>query len=479
LRHRPGTEATLLAGLARTVLDEALEDKEFVTERCTDLERLKQELWAFDPEKVSRECGVSTEQIEAAARAFAGAGPAAILYGANAGSDECQSDMVGAVLNLALLTGNVGKPGGGVFPLFTGANSQGVADMGCAATLLPGHRRVSSEEERNEVCTLWNEAVPAGEGIDGLNAWSAMNDDRIKAAVVQTDGLLADVDNEEEVVQSLARTEFLVVSAVFESELTETADVVLPAATYAEETGTVTNLERRVQLVRPCRGRRHEETPGWETLSLLARKMGADGFDHDGPARVFDEIRSAVPAYAGLTYDRLSEGGIQWPCPEEGHPGTPVLQADVNAGIRSGFVSIAPRISPSIARDDYPFVLAPGRVLHQPGREVKVENVDGLNRIRREELVEVHPEDAERLGIDEGDYVEITGPSLDQAFTGTATLTSPQPGLVCVTTLFGPVACRMQTSDNPDPVTEIDTLDLRPVNVAKVPARSTADAVGD
>ena len=474
LRHRPGTEVMLLGGIARAILDEALENKQFVAERCEGLDDLKQALWGFDPARVSEECGVSAKEISAAARAYAGNGPAAILYGADTGLPGEQRDMVGAILNLALLTGNIGREGGGVFPLLPGGNSQGASDMGCSPGGLPGHRSVSSEEARAEFGARWGSAVPQspGKGIRGMLA--AMMDGSVKAAVVMVDGLRPSVAGLGDIAGALAKAEFRVVSAVFESELTDAADVVLPATTYAEETGTVTNLERRVQLLRPCRDRCNEEKAGWETAAAMARRLGAKGFEFADASAVFEEVRSVVSAYAGLSHARLEGGGLQWPCPEEGHPGTPILSASDVDGARPRFTPLAPRAPARIHEPELPFVLVPGRVLHQPDRKVKVIRKGRVNHVRREEYVEVHPEDAQQLGIHEGDRVAVAGPELDGAIEGAARLTSPQRGLVGVTRLFGSIASEMQDSDNPDPVPAIPDLTLCRVSLSKVPAATGA-----
>ncbi|NQU96585.1 MAG: molybdopterin-dependent oxidoreductase [Chloroflexi bacterium] len=307
-----------------------------------------------------------------------------------------------------------------------------------------------------------------GKGIRGMLA--AMMDGSVKAAVVMADGLSPVVAGLGDIAATIAKTEFRVISAVFESELTEAADVVLPATTYAEETGTTTNLERRVQLLRPCRDRRNEEKAGWETVATVARRLGAKGFEFADASAVFEEMRSVVPAYAGLSHARLEGGGVQWPCPEERHPGTPILPAsDVN-GAKLAFTPLAPRSPARIHEPELPFVLVPGRVLHQPDRKVEVIRKGRMNHVYRHEYVEVHPEDAGQLGIREGDRVSVAGPELDGTIEGTARLTSPQRGLVGVTRLFGSVACEMQDSGNPDPVPSVPGLTLCRVSLSKVPA---------
>ncbi|MBM3957871.1 MAG: molybdopterin-dependent oxidoreductase, partial [Gemmatimonadetes bacterium] len=385
-------------------------------------------------------------------------------------------DLVRAVLNLALLTGNVGRQGGGVFPLFPGGNAQGAADMGCSPYILPGHRRLRSEEDRAAVEALWGSLPPRPEGKGVPQMLASMEDGTLKAAVVMADGVAPTVAGLGDIAAALGKTEFLVVSTPFESDLTATADVVLPATTYAEETGTVTNLERRVQLLRPCRVAAGEERAGWETLAALARRLGAKGFDFASAAAVFEEVRMLVPAYGGLTHRRLERGGVQWPCPDEDHPGTPTLYASGEGAAKPAFSRLAPRLPIEAGDADLPFLLAPGRVLHDPRREVRIVRTGHMNRAEREDSVEVHPEDADCLGINEGDRIEVSGPDLHEPIAGAARLTSPQPGLVGVTRLFATVASDMQESNSPDPVLTLGGLLFCRVKLAKVRASTGAGA---
>ena len=272
---------------------------------------------------------------------------------------------------------------------------------------------------------------------------------------------------------ALRKLDFLAVSAVFDDEVTAAADVVLPAATYTEQTGTVTNLERRVQLVRAAWNPKNEERCGWRTFASIAQRMGKNGFDFGSPSEVFDELKGAVPDYAGLDHDRLQAGGIQTPCPSPDHSGTPMRLDRGQDETKIDLVPL-PFAEPKVSQNG--LILAHGRVLNQPDRPVGVLRHAEMNYLDRVEEVEVHRDDARALSISRGDSVEVKDENGSTVVSGVAALSSPQPGLVSITTLFGEVASEMQDSENPDPSPRIPGLPLRPVRVVKSSARVAARA---
>ena len=462
LRPRPGTEPVLLVGMARTIMDEALEDQEYVIKNCAGADELKRSLWDYDLAVVSRVTGVEVTQICRAARAFAGNAPASVLFGVDTVPSESHADLTNAIINLSLITGNIGRTSGGIYPLYHGANTLGARDAGCN----PAGRRAqaASSNGRSGQAELTGSAA---------TIFESMRDGDIEAAIVMADGMNPQASQLGDVSSALRNLDFLAVSAVFDDEITQAADVVLPAATYTEQTGTVTNLERRVQLVRAAWDPKSEERCGWRTIAALARHMGSDGFDYGSASDVFDELKGAVPDYAGLSHDRLQAGGIHAPCPSSDHPGTPMLLDRSEDETKLELVTLS-SIEQKASRNG--LVLAHGRVLSQPDRPVGVMRHGQMNYLDRVEEVGIHREDAQALSISRGDTVEITDENGSTIASGVAALNSPQPGLVSVTTLFGEVASEMQDSDNPDPSPRIAGLPLRPVRVAKASERVAARA---
>lgn len=481
LRPKPGTEVTLLGGILRVILDEALEDKEYVAQHCEGLEAFKHEIWDFDLVRVAAITGVSEESIRGAARAYGRSSPAAILYGLDSLAREEWVDCVRAVANLAILTGNIRRTGGGIFPLFAGANTQGANDVGCNPRYLPGYAAVQVGENRTRFAEAWGGEIPNRPGLGARDIFQGMQESQIKAALLMADGMAPDQYGLNDVPAALGSLDFLVVSDEFLSELAHEADVVLPAAAYSEADGTYTNLERRVQRLNAGMEIRNEERPGWETVAALAKALGAErGFDYESAAQVFDEIATMNPAYAGLSHARLADGGIQWPCPTADHPGSPVLLADSESAFRPKLIPLGIREPLRGENGEFPFTLAHGRVLHQPDRDVDIITHDGKSYIERDEYVELHPEDANALGVQEGELVDVQSePAPGQptgVFTGYVRLTSPHKGLVSITTLFGHVASAMQDSEDPDPAPRVTGLPLRRAAVEKsrVPVGASA-----
>ena len=446
LRPKPGSESLLLAGIGKVVLDESLEDKEFVGNRVENLVEIKQSLWKFDIAKVSRDTGIEEDQIRRAARIFASANAGAILLGNDGIDDQATEHVVDAAVNLAGLTGNIGKRAGGIFPLYQGANTLGARDVG---------------------------AKPTDHGLGIQDIIKNMNSGRIKAAVVMADGISGSTPTLESLPDALGRLEFLVVSAALDSEITRHADVVLPAATYAEQNSTVTNLERRVQLLRKTTEPKHAERTGWETIASIATQMGSDEFGYSSSSEVFAEIADIVPNYKGLTHDKLQAGGVQWPSQSKY---SEILFSDTTSIIRLVDLDYDQLARPI---NQGALVFAPGRVLHQPERDVKVVKSADMNYVEREQVIQIHPDDAISANITDGDNVLVKSESGTVLASGRAILNSPQTGLVGTTTLFGELATKMHELQISDWAPHMPGLGLENVRLELAPVETQTRAVAD
>ena len=473
LRPRPGSEPALVSGMIRVIIDESIDDHDFLADSCENPGDFRSSVWNYDLIKVEGITGVPQDEIRRAAREFAAGKPAAILYALETLPRETREDCGRALVNLALVTGNVGKPSSGLFPLFTGANEQGSKDVGCGPDILPGHRRLSSDRARQRIFDAWNLQVPAEEGVGVLDIAPAIKDGGVKALQVVGDSPSFSNGDLEGFVEAAADLEFLVVHDTFAGALTEIADVVLPSQTFAARRGTYTNLERRVQLLRPALGPMHEEDADWRIICQIARRMGATGFDYSEEEQIFDEINNIVPFYGGISYSRLEGGGLQWPC-------LAADMADTSDLHNGGFESRKARLAdvslvdaPGHTDDEYPLLLAQGRVLHQPEQDIGIVDVEGRNSIQRRETVTLHAEDAEKLGISDGDSVDVE--SARGVISGVASLTGPLQGIVNVTTLFGQLIWDLERSDEPDPMLKVPTLPLLPVRVFKSVTAVAAD----
>ena len=473
LRPRPGSEAALVGGMLRVIIDESLDDHDFLADYCENVDGLRNALWAFDLLRVERITNIPQAQIQAAARLFATTRPASILYALETLAPELRKDCVVALVNLALATGNLGKPSSGLFPLFPGANEQGSKDLGCSPDLLPGYGAVSAERDRARFQKTWDAEIPSGEGLPLTEIAEAIRRSQIKALHIVGDSPNFTNGELGGFLEAIKGLDFLVVQDAFPSELTERAEVVLPSATFAEKDGTYTNLERRVHLLRPALGPKGDEDADWRIICQIATRMGAKSFAYQSADAIFDEINDLVGLYGGITYGRLQSGGVQWPCLAVDMVDTPVLYAN-SLKVSKARLGEMKLFEPS-AHDDpaYPFLLARGRVLHQPEREVTLLKADGRNTASREEIIEMHEADAHDLGIAEGDWVEIA--FSDGAIRGVARLSGPQQGLLSTTTLFGQLITELERSKEPDPMLKVPGLPLVHARIEKLSTAAAAD----
>ncbi|MCZ6891120.1 MAG: molybdopterin-dependent oxidoreductase, partial [Chloroflexi bacterium] len=493
LRPRPDTTLHLLGGMLRYILDEALAEPGFIEERCEGLDELRTSLEVFDLDAVSRITGVEAERVREAATMFATTGPASILYALDNVPQEQQPMNVYAMTNLALVTGNVGRPSTGLYALHRGTNQQGALDVGCVPDLLPGYQQMDESPGQHAIQAVWGQRAPRTPGLGIRDALTAAQEGTIKSMLLLGDSIDYSSGELGDGYAALQKLEFLVVHDAFLGAAAQLADVVLPAATFAEEDGTYTNLERRVQLLkRVITARNSEAQPAWWLLSSLAHLMNAPGFEYSSPAEVFDEIAQVTPIYAGISHarlvreavvtlrpdpgnpqptqmlysDRVSQG-IQWPCPDADGPATPMLYEGGFPDDKANLMPLEAPATTQLTTDENPLLLVPGRVLAQWDREVEVIRTDGMNHIQREELLELHPQDAATLDLSQGDAVEVSGEGWH--VTAAAYITeAAHPGVVSMTTLFGELAARLETSEDPDPMSKISGLRVCPVRVKKI-----------
>ena len=446
LRPYPGTEAMLVAGILRVIMDEALEDKDFVAESCEGWAGLARMLSRVDLLHVEESTGVAAEQVRAVARLFAAQRPGAVLYALDNVPVEQRTALVQALANLALVTGNVGAPSSGLFPLRMGANEQGAWDVGCVPGFLPGH-------------------VPAPEpGLGVREVFEAIRGGQVKALYVAGDDPSFDVN----ALEALEHAEFVVAHDLFLSEVAQRAHVVLPMTAFAEQQGSYTSLDRRIQLLRPAVAPKGDARPAWWTLQEIARRMGVSGFDFAGPSEVMVEIASTVPFYAGVSHERLEGGGLQWPCSAADDPGASNVPVGGFTARRAQLLPFDVAVHPNGLLPEFPFLHAPGRVLAQPHEDVEIIRGNGQNAIRRDEAIVLHAEDAQALSIGPGDAVELVSPVA--RLQGRARVTGKLRGVVSTTLLFGELASALQASEAPDPMLKVPGLDVMPCRVVKLPA---------
>ena len=452
LQHRPGTDVPLLMGMMRVIWEEGLYDKAFIETRCENFEAFVKSLADFDLDFVAKTTGVPQEKIVEAARCYATEKPASIIYCMGITQHVQGTDNVLATSNLAMLTGNIGKPSSGVNPLRGQNNVQGACDMGCLPNVYPGYQAVSSPENKAKFESAWGCPLSDSPGLTHTEIFDAVHSGKINALYLVGENPFLSEANASHAIEAMEKADFLVVQDIFLTETAQLAHVVLPAASFAEKDGTFTNTERRVQRVRKVIEPVGGAKPDWWITCEIAKRLNGKGFDFSSPLEVMQEISSLVPSYKGISYERLERGGVQWPCPSEEHPGTQILHTErfATGNGKGKFMPLAYRKSAEEPDEQYPLLLTTDRSLyHFHGTMTR--RVYGLNVLEKEEQLKIHPEDASRLGITDGAVVRVSS-RRGELNTKVKITDQCPPGIVSMTFHFAETPTNMLTCCELDPV---------------------------
>ena len=469
LRHRPGTNVPLLMGMMRVIVDEGLLDSSFIEQRCENFAAFKDSLSNFDLDFVEKITGTPGELVAEAARMYATYKPATLLYAMGITQHSHGTDNVMATANLAMLTGNIGKPSSGVNPLRGQNNVQGACDMGALPNVYPGYQSVATPAIREKFEAAWGSSLSSIPGLTLTEIFDAAYEGKIKALYIVGENPILSDPNAKHVEEALKRLDFLVVQDIFLSETAQLAHVVLPAVTFAEKDGTYTNTERRVQRVRQAIEPIGDSQPDWQIVCQVAKRLDANGFDFEHPAEIMEEIARLTPSYGGISYERLENGGKIWPCPDREHPGTPILHVGTFARGKGKFIPLEYKPSAELPDEEYPLILTTERSLFQFHTGTMTRKVKGLNILRREELVEMNPQDAQRLGIADGDQVRVLSRRGEVLAKARVTEVSPC-GVILMTFHFAENPTNVLTNPALDPVSKIPELKVCAVRVEKLPA---------
>jgi formate dehydrogenase major subunit len=451
LQLEPGTDIPLLNVVIKTILEEGWYDEEFIEQRTEGFEHLEETLADFDMQEAAELCGVPLKKIQEAAKVYAEADNAAIFTGMGMSQHRCGVDNVQNEVNLALITGNLGRPGTGVNPLRGQNNVQGTCDVGAMPNVLPGYRDVDDEEARKKTEDVWGFSVPPEPGLTNVEI-SDRAGDSIKGLYIMGENPIVSEPDANEVAERFEQLEFLAVQDVFMSETAELADVVLPATSWAERGGTVTNTDRRVQRMRPVTSVPGNTKDDLEILCELGTRMFGEGFDFAEPEEVFEEIREVTPSYYGMTYDALGEEGIQWPCLEEGDEGDPFLYEgdfDTENGLGKiiGVTHQPPAEEPD---EEYPLILTTARLEEHYNTGTMSTRSPTLQSRTSENFVDIHPADAERYSVEDEQYVTLR--SRRGEVTVKANVTEEiKEGSIWTTPHFAKASANKLTNDVLDP----------------------------
>ena len=407
LRQKPGTDIALLNSLSHVILKEGLYDEAFINENTTNFEEWRKSLEEFTPEVGEKITGVPKEDIIKAAIAYGSSKKSAIYYTMGITQHSHGTENVNAIANLALLTGNIGREFTGINPLRGQNNVQGACDSGCLPSVYPGYQRVDILDIQRKFESAWGIPLSLKPGLTAPEITENAIKGRVKAVYVMGENPVLGDPNMGHTLKGFKNLDFLLVQDIFLTETGRLAHIVLPAACFAEKDGTFINTERRVQRVRKALNPPGEARDDLWIISELSRLIGYD-MNYNSPEEVFEELGSLWPALEGITYSRIEKTGIQWPCPTKNHPGTEFLY---KGGFPRGKVHFTPvSYAPPAEKpdNDYPFVLTSGRHLFHYHFGSMTGKVKAIEKHAGEPYIEIHPDDAFALKIDNGDPIKVS-----------------------------------------------------------------------
>ena len=406
LQPRPGTNIPLLNAMACTIVEEQLFDRQFTTERVAEWDEFCHFIKEFSPENVEADCGVKAELIRKAARLYASAKPSMCFHGLGVTEHTQGTEGVMCLVNLALLTGNIGKPGTGINPLRGQNNVQGAAHMGCDPGILTGS--VSLNDGRPLFESVWGASIPRKQGLNLLDMMDSATTGELKALWAIGYDIALTNANTTATEHALRSLDFVIVQDMFMNETArQFGSVFLPAASSFERDGTFMNAERRIQRVRKAIEPVGQSRPDWKIICAIAKAMDkGEFFTYDSAEEIWNEIRSVWPAGRGITYERLDRGGLQWPCPDDDHYGTEVMHTASFPIGRAALRRVPYRPTDEIVDEEFPFLLITGRTLYQFNAGTMTMRTANV-KLRPADVLDISSDDAKRLKLQEGERVQI------------------------------------------------------------------------
>jgi len=477
LRQRSGTDIALLNGLMYIILEKGWEDKEFIAERCEGFEEFKTASMNYPAEKASEITGIPVEKLYQAAEILSTNKPMAVVWAMGITQHIVGVRNVMALANLQMLLGNMGKLGGGVNPLRGQNNVQGACDLGGLPNVYTAYQSVTNKEAQKKFQDNWGASSPLKEGMTVTEMMPGILEGKIRALyILGEDPLMSDPDSGH-IRECLEHVSFLILQEIFPSETSKYADVLLPGVSFAEKTGTITNTERRVQMVHKAIEPLGDAKPDWWITAELAKRILTRtpgllplngpfaGWEYTDTSAIMTEINALTPSYGGITHVRLEKGErLQWPCPTAEHPGTPILHTKQFSRGRGKFTPIDHLPPAEMPDDEYPFILNTGRVLYHWHGGQMTRRSKGIMQVYGKALVELNPEDAAKLGINGHKIVRVT--SRRGSIEAEAWITDRvPPGMVYANFHFPEASANELTIAALDPVSKIPEYKVAAVRV--------------
>jgi predicted molibdopterin-dependent oxidoreductase YjgC len=405
--QRLGSDVAMLNGMMHIILKNGWQAQSYIEERTEEFEEFKAAVESYTPDKVEQITGIAQNDLEKMAELYATNSPASILYAMGITQHTTGVDNVKSICNLAMLCGNVGVKSGGVNPLRGQNNVQGACDMGGLPNVFPAYQPVTVAANNEKFAKAWGKALPGKIGYTITDMVRAMIDGKLKALyVVGENPMLSDPD-QHHLVKALEKLDLLICQDIFFTETAEKADVVFAAVSVAEKDGTYTNTERRCMKVNKAIDPIENTLNDWEIISKLSTAMGYE-MNYESPEQIFDELTTVTPSYGGMTYERLGLDGLQWPCPNADHPGTQFLHKDQFTRGKGLFHAVEYLDPAEMPDEEYPYWLTTGRMFahYHTGTMTRVS--PHLDTEQKTGYVEINPEDAKTLGVNDGETVRLS-----------------------------------------------------------------------
>jgi formate dehydrogenase alpha subunit len=429
LQVKPGTDIYVFLAMMHMIIAEGWADQDFITERTEGYDEFAAVVEEYPPERAALMSGVPAESIVEAARIYATGvrqngksmysvdrGHSTILYAMGITQRSNGTDNVMTLANLAMLCGQIGKPSTGVNPLRGQSNVQGACDVGCLVNVLPGYQRVTEDAKRKAVAKTWGVTdLPSEPGLTIVEATHAAVQGKVQAFYIMGENPMMTDPNTHHVEGAFRNLELMVVQDIFPSETAFLAHVLLPAASSLEKEGTFTNTERRVQNIHPVLPPPGDARPDWWIIGEIAerydRRMNKEKsstqWKFNSTEEIMQELAAATPIYGGITYPRIKDGGLQWPCPDPDHPGTPILHVGNFSRGKGKFNPIQAADPAEMPDQDYPLILSTGRVLYHYHSGTMTRRSEPLHWREPRGFAEIHPEDAAQIDLKDGHAVVI------------------------------------------------------------------------
>jgi len=480
LRQRPGTDIALINGLMYIILEKGWEDKSFIDERTENFDEFKATVMNYPPEMVAKTTNVPVEKLYEAAEILAKNSPMAVMWAMGITQHIVGVRNVMDLANLQMVLGNMGKAGGGVNPLRGQNNVQGACDMGGLPNVYTAYQAVTSDEIHDKFEKAWGATSSTKVGLTVTEMMPGVLDGKTHALYILGEDPVMSDPNTKHIRHCFEQIDFLVLQEIFPSETAAYADVLLPGVTFAEKSGAFTNTERRVQMVHQAIPKIVDAQDDWWSTSELAKRILAgtpdrvqseapySGWEYANTSEIMSEINALTPSYGGINYERLEAGErLQWPCPTTDHPGTPILHTKQFTRGKGKFMPIYHLPPAEKPDDDYPMIMSTGRVLYHWHGGQMTRRAEGLMEVYSQALIEINPNDAEKLGLTKNQFVRVTSRRGHIEAQAWVTDRVP-PGMVYANFHFPNASANELTQAALDPVAKIPEYKITAVKVELV-----------